>query len=134
MLAGRVGDDILMFDHNPRLDYDRLLVLDEKTTLLEEVTRLIPSQDVPRFNPEGTMFVYQGQQFDKNMDTVYLQTIEVDSKPIELVTGEFGSIQESTPVFWNDESVLYVHRGIEVRSISLANGTVELHWPIAVVP
>jgi hypothetical protein len=80
------------------------------------------------------MMVYQGQQFDKNMDTVYLQTLEVDSRPIELVSGQFGGIQESTPLFLNSESVLFVHRGIEIRSISLADGETHLHWPIAVVP
>ena len=133
-ICGRVGSNLLLVDHDPELDFDRLLVLDEKTTLVEDVTRLIPSAELPRFNSDGSMMVYQGQQFDKNMDTVYLQTVEIDSEPIELVTGELGSIQESSPLFWKETSVLYVHRGVEIRSISLSDGNIELHWPIAVVP
>ena len=80
------------------------------------------------------MMVYQGQQYDGNMDTVYLQTVEIDSQPIELVKGEMGANQESTPIFLNDDRVLYIHRGNEIHSISLADGNIELHWPIDVTP
>jgi len=133
-ISGKVGENLLLVDHNPELDFDSLLVVDQKTTLVEEVTRLVSSPELPRFNEDGDMFVYQGQQFDRNMDSVYLQKVEVDSQPIELIEGEFGSVQESTPLFRNPETVLFVHRGIEVRSISLSDGEIQLHWPIAVVP
>lgn len=133
-ICGKQGENLFLHDHSPVESFDRLMVVDPTTSLVQVVARMVPSSELPRFNQDGTMMVYQGQQFDRNMDTVYLQTIEVDSQPVELVTGEFGGIQESTPLFRREDVVLYVHRGIELRSISLASGETELHWPIAVVP
>ncbi|MCA9412416.1 MAG: hypothetical protein KC944_14465 [Candidatus Omnitrophica bacterium] len=136
--CGNFGGNLLLLDQSSRFDYDRLLVVVDKPNIeedpVEDVTRLISSNDLPRFNGEGDMMVYQGQQYDGNMDTVYLQTVEIDSQPIELVKGEMGANQEATPIFLNDERVLYICRGNEIHSISLADGNIELHWPIDVTP
>jgi len=133
-LCGRLNGQILGVDHSPLSDYDRLLRVDETTSIVSEVTRLRPSRNLPRFNSRGTEFVYQGHLFEGDMDSVYYQEVRRNSEPITLVHGKEGDVNQSTPVFLDDETVLYVHWGRELQSISLNSEKPKLHWPMALVP
>jgi hypothetical protein len=134
-LIGQEGGFFLALDQYPTRDYDRLLSLNTATSLVDELTRLKSSTEIPRFNSEGTRMVYQGNIFEGDMDTVYLQEVAEDSEPVILVEGKQGHANESTPLFLAGDRVLYVHWGTEVRSTdSKLDSEPRIHWPLSLVP
>jgi len=132
--CGRVGERILAVDQQVGAAGSRLLQLDERTSIVEELARLKPSREPPRFNSAGTACVYQGHVFEGNMDSVFVQNVDRGSEPRLLARGKYGDIHESTPLFLGEDVVLYVHSGIELMSIHLSGGEPHLHWPLALSP
>lgn len=132
-ICGRFQNQVFSVDHVPDGRFDRLLVLDERTRIMKEITRLEPSRTLPDFNSDASLFVYQGNPFIRTQDTVYLQQVADGSKPSILVEGISGQ-GFADPLFLKDERVLFVHRGTELRSIPIGGGEHTLHWPQSLLP
>lgn len=135
-ICGRIGDDVLVVDHVPDSNRDRLLKLDERTSLLREIAEMRPSRTPPSFSPDGRYMVYQGNAFDRNNDTVYFQDIAEGSQVQTLVEGASGQMYAADPVCLPGDRVLYVHRGTELRSLDVNAGVESalLHWPESILP
>lgn len=133
-VCGRNNGVIYVVDHVPDGRFDRLLKLDERTRIIQEVTQLAPSRTPPVFSPDGLYLTYQGNPFDRTQDTVYFQETLDGSKPVILVRGISGQVNEADPVFINGDRILYVHRGTELRSIHPNEEQPALHWPQSLLP
>ena len=133
-LCGRQNGMIVAVDHSVTRKKDRLLVVDELTSLVNQLTQLEPSRELPRFNEEGTAFVYQGNLFEGNMDSVFYQEMAEDSAPRVVIEGKQGDVSGADPLFLDSDTILYIHWGKELMSFSLAEGDSKLHWPIALAP
>ena len=77
---------------------------------------------------------YQGNPFDRTWDTVYFQEVLEESKPHVLVEGSTGQVNEANPLILPDGTVLFLHRGTELRSIDPNGGEAVLHWPQSLLP
>jgi hypothetical protein len=133
-ICGRIHGKVYVVDHVPDSHSDRLLSLDERTNLLLEVTRLEPSRSLPSFSEDALYVVYQGNPFDRTWDTVYFQEVLEGAQAQVLIEGVSGQVSPADPVFWKEDKILYVHRGTEIRSLSVNGGDPELHWPQALLP
>jgi hypothetical protein len=133
-LCGRQNGTIAAVDHSVTRKSDRLLVVDERTSLVNQLTRLEPSRELPRFNEKGTAFVYQGNLFEGNMDSVFYQEMAKDSEPHVVIEGKQGDVGGADPLFLNPDTILYIHWGTELMSFTLEEGNSRLHWPIALAP
>jgi hypothetical protein len=133
-LCGRQNGTIVGVDHSVSQRNDRLLVVDERTSLVDELTRLKASRELPRFNEKGTAFVYQGNLFERNMDSVFYQEMAEDSEPFVVVEGKQGEVSGADPLFLDRDTILYVHWGTELVTLSLTEGIKRIHWPIALAP
>lgn len=134
-LCGLVGDKVLVVDHVLEGRHDRLLELDRQTRLLRDMALLEPSRSQPAFSPGGGQMVYQGHQFRRTRDWVFHQRVAKDSTPTLCIKGPTGQVNQASPVFLDEERILYVHRGNELRSFPLADLDAQtLHWPTALAP
>ncbi|MCG3199338.1 MAG: hypothetical protein HUU16_11535 [Candidatus Omnitrophica bacterium] len=135
-ICGRIGNEALVVDHVPDGNRDRLLKLDERTSLLREITGMRPSRTLPSFSSDGRYMVYQGNAFDRNNDTVFFQDIAEGSEAQVLVEGVSGQMYEADPVCLPGDRVLYIHRGTELRSLAVNEGeeSASLHWPESILP
>ena len=136
-VCGKVGDRILVIDYGDRDRSVRLLEAIEGGNHVRELASMKPCRLKPRFLESGDWMVYQGHQFSsKNTrDKVFLQSVEEGSEGEVLVPGRQSGTNDAHPLFWGEDRVLYIHRGTEVRSISLEQeADVEVHWPISINP
>lgn len=133
-ICGRVDGTVYAVDHVPDARYDRLLRLDERTRVMQEITQMAPSRTLPDFSSDGLYMVYQGNPFDRTQDTVYFQEVLEAAKPSVLIQGISGQVNAADPAFLPGERVLYVHRGTELRSIHPNEEQPTLHWPQSLLP
>ncbi len=133
-ICGRIGGTVYAIDHVPDARFDRLLRLDERTRVMQEITQLAPSRTLPDFSADGLYMVYQGNPFDRTQDTVYFQEVLEGAKPTVLIEGISGQVNEADPAFLPGDRVLFVHRGTELRSIHPNEEQPTLHWPQSLLP
>ncbi|MBE7488346.1 MAG: hypothetical protein IT394_02420 [Candidatus Omnitrophica bacterium] len=132
-VCGRIQGQVYSIDHVPDGRFDRLLVLDERTRIMKEITQLEPSRTLPDFRSDGSAVVYQGNPYTRTQDTVFLQQVAEGSTPGVLVEGISGQ-GYADPLFIGGDRVLFVHRGTELRSIPAEGGEHTLHWPQSLLP
>lgn len=133
-ICGKVAGSVFVVDHVPDSRFDRLLKVDERTSVLGQVAQIQSSSGRPNFTQDGLYMAYQGNPFDRTWDTVYFQEVLEESKPQVLVEGSTGQVNEADPLILPDGSVLFLHRGTELRSIDPNGGEAVLHWPLSLLP